>query len=267
MWANAQRDGRPAEYRWRPLFNAAKFGWRPLLECRAVTLPRRETTMCGSMVDIQSPTAEIRRGKKKEEEETTAWKYIWPDLLHIRAAINKVVLVTICLNYFDELTTLARRFFEVHRIIYRFIQFYKVHVHTKEAAWCRKRLMPCGILQLPWYEHVPVKLYNGCKAANKLIWLWPPYVIGQAIIFLPCGLFLSSFFPRLMSAAADWMSTILRHIVWPYSANLECRSEMCCTRLAGNTGRKKSQFWHHRTNLAGYIFGTKACIDNRKTTC
>jgi len=25
--------------------------------------------MCGSMVDIQSPTAEIRRGKKEEEEE------------------------------------------------------------------------------------------------------------------------------------------------------------------------------------------------------
>jgi len=26
MWANAQPDGRPAEYRRRPLFNAAKFG-------------------------------------------------------------------------------------------------------------------------------------------------------------------------------------------------------------------------------------------------
>jgi len=26
MWANAQRDGRPAEYKWRPLFNTAKFG-------------------------------------------------------------------------------------------------------------------------------------------------------------------------------------------------------------------------------------------------
>jgi len=23
MWANAQRDGRPTKYRWRPLFNAA----------------------------------------------------------------------------------------------------------------------------------------------------------------------------------------------------------------------------------------------------
>jgi len=157
MCANAQRDDRPDKYRWCPLFNAAKFGWRPLLlECRAVTLPRRQTrwnlqgcpkltkwsqppvgrsspycedmwrrccslvsfpivdtclsckdiarqvvgwcpdadflaifcvlyfqrathstfqtcilnlqlghTMCGSMVDIQSPTAEIRRGNKK----------------------------------------------------------------------------------------------------------------------------------------------------------------------------------------------------------
>jgi len=43
MWANAQRDGRPAEHRWRPLFNAAEFGWRSLLDCRAITLPRRET--------------------------------------------------------------------------------------------------------------------------------------------------------------------------------------------------------------------------------
>jgi len=35
--------------------------------------------MCGSMADSQSPTAEIRRGKKerrrKKEEETTGQKY------------------------------------------------------------------------------------------------------------------------------------------------------------------------------------------------
>jgi len=43
MWANTLRDGRPAEYRRHPLFNAAKFGTRPILECRAITLPRRET--------------------------------------------------------------------------------------------------------------------------------------------------------------------------------------------------------------------------------
>ena len=42
MWANAQRDGRPAEHRWRPLFNAAVW-LTPTTRCRAVTLPRRET--------------------------------------------------------------------------------------------------------------------------------------------------------------------------------------------------------------------------------
>jgi len=39
---------------------------------------------------------------------------------------------------------------------------------------------------------------------------------GRAIIFLPCSFFLLSiFFPRLISAAAGWMSTILWHMVWP----------------------------------------------------
>ena len=42
MWANAQRDVCPAEYRWRPLFNAAKCGWRPVSDVAAVTKPRRK---------------------------------------------------------------------------------------------------------------------------------------------------------------------------------------------------------------------------------
>jgi len=40
-----------------------------------------------------------------------------------------------------------------------------------------------------------------------------------AIIFLPCSFFLSSiylsFFSRLISAATDWMSSILLHMAWP----------------------------------------------------
>jgi len=59
MWANAQRDGRSAEYRWRPLFNAVKFDWRPLLHCRAVTLLRRETRWnmqgCPKLPDWSQP--------------------------------------------------------------------------------------------------------------------------------------------------------------------------------------------------------------------
>ena len=50
--------------------------------------------------------------------------------------------------------------------------------------------------------------------------LWSPYVIEQTMIFLPCDFYLLSFFfllffPRLISAAVDWMSTILPHMVWP----------------------------------------------------
>ena len=45
--------------------------------------------MCRNMVDIQSPTAEIRRGKKrrKKKKKETGWKYIWSALLH-RAIIK-----------------------------------------------------------------------------------------------------------------------------------------------------------------------------------
>jgi len=41
-------------------------------------------------------------------------------------------------------------------------------------------------------------------------------------------------------------------------------SEMCCTRLARNTGRKKSPSAHHRSKLSCYVFAIKARIDNRK---
>jgi len=39
---------------------------------------------------------------------------------------------------------------------------------------------------------------------------------------------------------------------------------MYCTQLAGDAGHKKSQSRHHRTTLLGYIFATKARIDNWK---
>jgi len=48
------------------------------------------------------------------------------------------------------------------------------------------------------------------------------------------------------------------------SANLECRPEMCCTRLAGNAWPKNSPFGHHRTTLSGCILAAKARIDSQK---
>jgi len=45
--------------------------------------------MCRSMVDMQSPTAEIRRGKKKEEEERRNRIKIYMVSLFHRATIKK----------------------------------------------------------------------------------------------------------------------------------------------------------------------------------
>jgi len=49
--------------------------------------------------------------------------------------------------------------------------------------------------------------------------LWSPYNRADhyifALWFLSFFFFLLSFFPRLISAVGDWMSTILPHMVWP----------------------------------------------------
>ena len=58
------------------------------------------------------------------------------------------------------------------------------------------------------------------------------------------SIFFFFFFPRLITAVADWMSTILLHMTW-LCANLECMFEICCTWLAENTGRKISSKIRH----------------------
>jgi len=73
-----------------------------------------------------------------------------------------------------------------------------------------------------------------------MCFLWPPCIADADIIFLPCGFFFLSFFissPNLSGRRVDVYHTCT-HGVCSLSANLECRSEMCCTRLAGNTGCK-----------------------------
>jgi len=67
MCANAQRDGRPAYYRWRPLFNAAVWLTPTTTTHSKFALRPHHVWKYGSMVDIQSPTAEILGEEKKKE--------------------------------------------------------------------------------------------------------------------------------------------------------------------------------------------------------
>jgi len=79
-----------------------------------------------------------------------------------------------------------------------------------------------------------VALWN--RADHYIFMLW------FVLLLLLLSFFL--FFPRLISAAADWMSAIL------LSANLRCRSETCCIRLAENTGHKKVAKNRHLGTIA-----------------
>ena len=91
-------------------------------------------------------------------------------------------------------------------------------------------------------------------SACILLVLWPPYGMEQAIIFSSCRLFyhLSSFFfPRLISVVASQIGCLPYFHIWcGISANLRCRSQTCCTRLADNTGRKISPKIRHLRTIA-----------------
>jgi len=62
MWVDAQRDGRPAEYRWCPLrkfrnsIPRCKIWLTPLLEYRAVTLPIQDNARLGCKVNFAPVT-------------------------------------------------------------------------------------------------------------------------------------------------------------------------------------------------------------------
>jgi len=62
----------------------------------------------------------------------------------------------------------------------------------------------------------PFKIINDHYDLTLLTFLWSPIVMGRALHFAAVvTVFLLSFFPRLFSAVADWMSIIRPHMMWP----------------------------------------------------
>jgi len=72
------------------------------------------------------------------------------------------------------------------------------------------------------------------------------------------------YFTTMVSSSSFFGCLPYFHTWCGLSANLECRSEMCCTLFAENTGCKNLPSGHHCTTLTRYIFARKACIDNQK---
>jgi len=116
----------------------------------------------------------------------------------------------------------------------------------------------------------PTRVHNRngkCKTAEwiKLFMAALRSRCGHYIFALWFLLSSSAFFPRLISAVAEWMLTILLHMVWPYCEfRMQAWNVLHAARskLRTQKWRKKSPSRHRRTNFLG--FATKAYIDNRK---
>ena len=96
--------------------------------------------------------------------------------------------------------------------------------------------------------------------------------IGQAIIFSSCGFFyLSIFFFFLISSPILSRRILDVHHTSTHGVALLriCNACLKCAargslKIQDAKMAKKSPSGHHPTTLSGYIFATKACIDNRK---
>jgi len=112
--------------------------------------------------------------------------------------------------------------------------------------------------------------FSSCCACLLSGWLWPPYIIGPAIIFLPCGFYLLSVFclfssPNLSRRWLDVCHTSAHGValVRIWDAGLK-RATLGSLKYRRQKIAKNSPSVHHCTTLSGYIFAIKARIDNRK---
>jgi len=131
-----------------------------------------------------------------------------------------------------------------------------------------------GIYQVHWQNTYEKYWVTTSSQLSVCQLLWPPYGIRQVIIFSSRSLFMAAlcnraghiyfhpvvsffFFPRLISAVGDWMSTILPHMVWPYCKfRMQIWSVLHVARWKYTMQKiaKKSPSGHHPTTLSSYIF-------------
>jgi len=104
--------------------------------------------------------------------------------------------------------------------------------------------------------------------------LWPPCVADADIIFLPCGfyisIYLSIFFssPNLSFRRLDVYHTSTHGVALVRIKNAGLKSATRGSlQMPDPKKSPKIAIWAPSHNLLGYIFATKARIDNRKKTC
>ena len=103
MWANAQRDGRPDEYRWRPLFNAAKLWLTPTtgVPCSNAAKTRKPLKFAGVPQTRQQISAVSRQFTiSGHVEEVSVFNkfFFWLSIHALAAKIQPDKVVQWCQN-------------------------------------------------------------------------------------------------------------------------------------------------------------------------
>ena len=104
--------------------------------------------------------------------------------------------------------------YNMHAVSLTGCSLVRIWNHVHEESLGRFSLSRNTFLEYKHFKLPTNVVYQSGRVSN---FLWSPYGIGQTIYIFMLSFVLSSssFFPRLISAAADWMSVILLHMVWP----------------------------------------------------
>jgi len=112
-----------------------------------------------------------------------------------------------------------------------------------------------GLATCIWINHSHRSFFNVFLFLSRFYvfypLLWPPLRSNGSHYIM--SLWFLSFFPRLFSAVADWMSTTLPHMMWPWR---EFRMQVWNVLNAArwNIGGKKFAIWAPSHNFVGLYF-------------
>jgi len=218
------------------------------------------------MVDIQCPTAEIRRGNKKKKEETTGWNYICPHPA-VQGGHKKISQDVHWSN--DDCLEGEREDCQVCFVLHCVRLSCTVqctHIWTDLMVVCWLDLaflwLYCVLqsisVRLSFLGLIMAALRSKCGHYIFVLW----FLVSSSI----CIFFISS--PNLSRHRLDIYHRCTHGVAlvqirmqgWNvlHAAPWKYRTQKIAKNLTSG---------HHRTALSGYIFATKARIDNWRKTC
>ena len=176
--------------------------------------------MCPSLIEIGSKTAEKNSAQTNRQTDTTKIMVIWP-------WTNRAPLLTQWPSSCATFTLVGYITVDVQTVLSGFssgktkvslrIHFLEAEprAYHVERVCCQSQTSLMTLDRLVNKQNVATHCYSS-EWRPELLTIFMVALCNRADHYIfPCDSYLLFFFPRLISAVGDWMSTILPHMVWP----------------------------------------------------